>query len=354
MKDRTKLLTRDEFREAVFARDSHRCVWCDAPAVDAHHIVERRLWPDSGYYLDNGASVCGPCHLRAESTEISCDELRERCGIQRVVLPPHLYADAEQPYDKWGNPILPNGQRLRGELFDDESVQKILAPVLHLFTSRVKYPRTYHLPWSPGVTDDDRVMNDPDAAFGDRRIVVTEKVDGECTTMYRDYLHARSVDYAPHPSRDRVRALHASIAHDIPDGWRLCGENVYALHSIAYDKLPAYFLLFSIWNERNECLSWEDTDLWARLLGLHVVPRLWVGSWEQFKKIAPALSAEKTSQLGGNREGYVVRLADGFHYRAFRRSVAKYVRANHVQTHGGWAVRAVVPNKLRSSSEEAP
>ena len=73
-------------------------------------------------------------------------------------MPPHLYRD--QPYDKWGNPVLPNGTRLRGELFDDASVQKVLAPVLALFTDRVKYPRTYHLPWSPGLTDDDRKLDD--------------------------------------------------------------------------------------------------------------------------------------------------------------------------------------------------
>jgi hypothetical protein len=344
-----KLLTRDEFREAVFARDGHRCVICKASTADAHHIIERRLWPDGGYYLSNGASVCGPCHLKAESTEISCDDLRQRCGITRVILPPHLYVDAEQPYDKWGNPILPNGQRLRGELFDDESVQKVLAPVLHLFTSRVKYPRTFHLPWSPGVTDDDRVLDDPDAAFGESRVVVTEKMDGECTTMYRDYLHARSTDYSPHPSRDRVRALHAQIAHDIPEGWRVCGENVYAQHSISYDALPSYFLVFSIWNDRNECLSWEDTQLWSQLLGLAVVPVLYRGLWDN--RCVRALDSQMLSQLGGDREGYVARLADGFHYRAFRRSVAKYVRANHVQTHGGWAVRQVVPNRLR---EETP
>lgn len=340
------LLTRDEYREGVFARDGHRCVVCGAPAVDAHHIVERKLWPDGGYYLGNGASVCEVCHLRAESTEISCDELRARCGITHMILPPHLYADAEQPYDKWGNPILPNGQRLRGELFDDESVQKVLAPVLHLFTSRVKYPRTYHLPWSPGVTDDDRVMDDPDAAFGGAEVVVTEKCDGENTTFYKDYLHARSTDYAAHPSRDRVRALHATLAHDIPDGWRICGENLYALHSIAYSALPSYFLVFSIWNERNECLSWDDTILWAQLLGLQVVPVLHRGPWDE--AAVRALDGVTTSQIGGVREGYVVRLATGFHYRAFRRSVAKYVRANHVvHRDGHWSNRPVVPNRLR-------
>ena len=343
----SKLLTRDEYRESVFARDEHHCVVCDAPAVDAHHLIERKLWPDGGYYLDNGASVCAECHLRAESTEISCDDLRQRCGIDRVHLPDHFCPG--EPIDKWGNPILPNGQRLRGELFDDESVQKILAPVLHLFTSHVKYPRTFHLPWSPGATADDRTMADPDDAFGTAEVVVTEKMDGECTTMYRDYLHARALDYAPHPSRDRVRALHGAIAHDIPDGWRICGENVYAVHSIAYDALPAHFLVFSIWNARNECLPWDETVLWAKLLGLHVVPVLHHGPWD--KTAVRAIEAVgAASRLGGDREGYVVRLADGFHYRAFRRSVAKYVRKNHVQTDDHWAQREVVANRLREET----
>jgi len=346
MKSNDKLLTRDKYREAVFARDGHRCVVCGVPAVDSHHIVERRLWPDGGYFEGNGASLCEVHHIAAEQTLISCDELRERCGISRVILPPHLCV--EENYDKWGNILAANGQRLRGELFDDEGVQKILAPVLHLFTSRVRYPRTFHLPWSPGKTSDDRTMDDPDEAFGGAEVVVTEKADGECSTLYRDYLHARSLDYAPHPSRDRVRALHGAIAHEIPEGWRICGENVYAVHSIAYDALPAHFLVFSIWNERNECLSWDETVTWAELLGLHTVPVISRGLWnEEHVRLSDDVS---TSALGGEREGYVVRLAASFHYRAFRRSVAKYVRKGHVQTDDHWKTNAVVPNKLREPS----
>jgi hypothetical protein len=341
-----KLLTRDDFREEVFARDGYRCVVCGAEAVDAHHIVARKLWIDGGYYLDNGASVCAIHHLQAESTEISCDDLRQRTGISHVHLPDHFCTD--ESVDKWGNPILPSGQRLRGELFDDESTQRILAPVLHLFTSRVKYPRTYHLPWSPGATADDRILGDPDEAFNGVEIVVTEKMDGECTTLYHDYLHARSIDYAPHISRDRVRALHGAISHDIPDGWRICGENVYAVHSIAYDELPSHFLVFSIWNARNECLSWDETVLWAKLLELDVVPVLHRGPWSM--RSVRALDGEAASQLGGSREGYVVRRAGDFHYRAFRQSVAKYVRKDHVQTDDHWRSRSVVPNRLRGES----
>ncbi len=350
-----ELLTRAKFREQVFARDKHCAVkYCSASAQDAHHIIERRLWSDGGYYLDNGAALCSVHHLQAEQTTLSCDELREWCGITTVRLPEHLYRD--QAYDKWGNPILPDGRRLRGELFDDESVQKVLAPVLHLFTDKVKYPRTYHLPWSPGATSDDRKMEDPDSCFAEREVVVTEKMDGENTTMYTDYIHARSLDYSPHPSRDRVKAMWANIAHDIPKGWRVCGENLFAKHSIAYTGLESYFQVFSIWNDKNVCLSWDETVEWAGLLGFPTVqvthrgvyaPEL-INSLHEMQSVVSKLQQKLWSVFADEIEGYVIRLADSFHYKDFRKSAAKYVRTGHVvHQDGHWSNRVVVPNKLR-------
>lgn len=344
-----ELLTRDEFRERVFARDGHKCVVCgipDKPAssrasdhLDAHHILERRLWPDGGYYLENGASVCETHHLEAEATTLSCDCVRDLAGIRRFPVPPHLYPD--QPYDKWGNPILPNGTRLKGELYDDPSAQKILAPVLALFTNRVKYPRTYHLPWSPGATDDDRIL-DSLVGFQGQEVVVTTKMDGENTTLYCDYMHARSIEYETHPSRSWVRAMHAKFAHDIPDGWRVCGENVFAKHSIKYDHLADYFQVFSVWNDRNVCLSWDETCEWVALLGLQTVSVSYRGPWDE-----KLVKAHYTPARNGDPcEGYVVRVADEFHYREFRRKVAKYVRAGHVGTHGHWMRNVVERNGL--------
>ena len=337
-----KLLTRDEFRAAVFARDHDKCVICGRLGQDAHHIIERRLWPDGGYYLDNGATLCGGCHLLAESTEIYCDTIRRGAGITTVLYPPHLYPDQE--YDKWGNEILQNRQRLIGELFGDESVQKALKPMLHLFTFRVKYPRTYHLPWSPGVTNDDRKWLPSTLDFYNEtkpEIVVTEKMDGENTTMYQDGLHARSLDYESHPSRDRIKALHASIQYDIPKGWRICGENLYAEHSIPYDRLPGFFLVFSVWNQANLCLSWDQTKEWAELLGLPTVRVIYRGPWNQ--KLIQSIGINSEQQ-----EGYVVRPTAPFHFRNFRKVVGKFVRANHVQTHGNWMRQELKPNKLAS------
>ena len=335
------LLSRDDFRREVFKRDGNKCVVCGKPAQDAHHIVERRLFPDGGYYLDNGASVCGEDHLRAESTVLSCGELRERCGIKTIVLPPHIYADMET--DKWGNYILPNGQRLKGELFHDESVQKIMKPVLHLFSDRVKYPRTHHLAFSPGVNDDDRIIESLDGFEGEE-VVVTVKMDGEQTSIYRDGFHARSLDTPAHPSRDWLWGLHRRIGHDIPEGWRITGENLYARHSIHYKRLPAHFMMFGIWNERNENLSWNEMVEWADLLELRPVVPLYRGPWnERLIRALPQAYAD-----GDEMEGFVVRVTRKFHYGEHRKVVAKWVRKGHVVTHGHWMREAIVKNELRT------
>ena len=89
-----KLLSRDEFRESTFKRDGFCCVMCGKKAVDAHHIIERRLWGDTGgYFIDNGASLFSEDHLKAEMTIISPEDIREACGITRVIVPDHLYSD---------------------------------------------------------------------------------------------------------------------------------------------------------------------------------------------------------------------------------------------------------------------
>lgn len=342
------LLNRDDFRNGVFERDNHKCVICGAPAVDAHHIMERRLFSDGGYYLDNGASLCETHHLEAEMTTLSVEDIRKACGIQSMILPDHLYFDVS--YDKWGNEIVASGERLQGELYNDESVQKILSRggVLSLFTNKVKYSRTYHFPWSKGMNRDDRMLESINQ-FENELIVITEKLDGENTTMYPDYIHARSINSGSHPSRNWVKNLWAQKAYEIPEGWRVCGENLYGKHSIHYTKengnaLKSYFYMFSIWNEKNICLEWKETKEWAELLGFELVPVLYEGIWDM--EVIDGLNKKMESNKG-TIEGYVVRLQREFHYSEFRKVCGKYVRENHVQNnHGHWSQRKVEKNEM--------
>ena len=173
------LYDRDIFRQKCLERDKYSCVICNSKEnLSVHHIMERRLFSDGGYYLNNGASLCQNHHLEAEMTILDPETLREAAKINQIILPEHLYSEAE--YDKWGNEILKSGERLQGELFWDTSVQKILSKgnVLGDFTNRVKYPRTFHLPWSPGMNRDDRQMTDV-GIFEGQRVMICEKLDGE-------------------------------------------------------------------------------------------------------------------------------------------------------------------------------
>lgn len=341
-----KLLTRDEFREGVFKRDNYKCVICGTLAVDAHHIIERRLWSNGGYYLENGASLCPDCHVAAEKTICSVEELRIAAGITKIIVPDQLYDDHQ--YDKWGNHIMANGMRCKGELFYDESVQKILASVLHLFTDYVKYPRTFHLPWSPGIHDDDRALSLEEcrSQFENKDVIVCVKLDGENTSLYTNYMHARSLSSGGHPSRDWVKNFHRRFAHDIPEGWRINVENCYAEHSIRYKNLDSFVYGFAVWDNQNRCLGWDDTLEWFSLLGIPSCPTLYQGPWneELIKKLhSPTFD-------GDDCEGYVVRIKDGFSYGDFKKSVAKYVRKGHIQTNKHWMIgQAVIKNKLKEN-----
>lgn len=333
MNTHSKLLTRDDFRNGVFERDEHKCVICGDPAQDAHHIYERELWPDGGYYIENGASLCGRHHFDAEDNIILPGELHHRLGILNPPLPPGLKPG--QGYTKWGEPI----------------------------DGRVKYPRTpylnSHVPsFKP---DEDIAFNLYENPLRHKRIVVTEKLDGENTTMYRNGLHSRSLDFSPHPSRSFIKQLHATIAYDIPEGWRICGENMAALHTIPYDRLTSYFYVFSIWNEQNICLSWEDTVQWCELLGLDLAPVYYIGIanempykdrtsyWAWPHEIyRGAFNPEAFKpHFSNDLEGFVIRNADAFPYESFSDNVAKWVNPKFsIDESRHWRNRPVVFNKI--------
>lgn len=323
------ILSRDDFRNGVFKRDNHTCVvpGCGLPAQDAHHIIERRLFENGGYFMANGASVCGKHHLECEATTISVEDIREYAGITKICVPEHLYPD--HVYDKWGNHVLPNGTRCKGELFFDESVQKILkiGGVLDLFTDYVKYPRTFHAPWSYCVHSDDKVISRTDQ-FEGRRVIVTEKMDGENTSLYTNYYHARSLDSKNHPSRNRTKALHAEFAHEIPAGWRLCCENMFMEHSIHYDNLEGYLYGLSVWDEKNKCLSWDETVEWFQLFDLPQPKVLYDGIYDDYLIVGLFNNNKDWDTM----EGLVIRIADSFEYLDFKKNVMKVVRENHVQT----------------------
>ncbi|WP_051696307.1 RNA ligase family protein [Streptomyces sp. NRRL S-244] len=202
---------------------------------------------------------------------------------------------------------------------------------------RTHYPRTPHLPWSPGAAADD-VRAAGLAGLAGREVVVTEKLDGENTTLYADGLHARSLDSGHHPSRAWVKGLQSRIGAGIPAGWRVCGENLYARHSLPYEDLDSWFYGFSVWAGEH-CLDWDRTVSFLHGLGVPTPRVLWRGVFDE--RALRKLRLDTTRQ-----EGYVVRTVAGFARADFGRYVAKWVRGGHVQTDTHWMYAQVVANGL--------
>lgn len=202
-----------------------------------------------------------------------------------------------------------------------------------------KYPRTPHLPFSPGASNDD-ILLATDKHFQGKQVVITEKMDGENSTVYRDGYHARSLDSVHRDYHSWLLAYIKTFQYQLENDERVCGEYLYAKHSIFYDNLESYFYGFSFW-KGDRCLDWGKTKKKFKELGIVHVPELYIGPYESglTERIA-----ERTVARGG--EGIVVRTFDSFDYDDFAEHIAKYVRPNHVQTDKHWSLSTIEQNKL--------
>lgn len=185
--------------------------------------------------------------------------------------------------------------------------------------------------------------------FGGREVVITEKMDGENTSIYSNgESHARSLDSKHHESRCYVKGKAAEVANSLPNGWRIVGENLYAKHSIEYTSLPDFFMMFGIVDENNIAQSWTDVETWGELLGVQVAPVIYRGIWDE--KLVRELYPFPSRCGSPVAEGYVVRNTEAFSMSNFTHHVAKFVRPNHVTTSEHWMTQAIIPNKLSDNS----
>jgi RNA ligase len=182
-----------------------------------------------------------------------------------------------------------------------------------------EYPRTYHLPDSPGAAASDPIQRD--LSWLDGELVVTEKLDGGNLIFTRDAMHGRSPEEWDRPAK----ALWAMTAYRIPDHWRVCGASMWVRRSIAYRDLPGVFIVFGIWDETDTLLGWDDTVDWAERLELPVVPVLYRGA-----SLSAARSAWARRCDSATSAGFVVRSAGRIRAAEFSRELLQWVRPNHV------------------------
>ena len=134
-----------------------------------------------------------------------------------------------------------------------------------------------------------------------------------------------------------VEALHSGLI--------LFGEWCVAKHSLAYDRLPDWFLLFDVY-DRDEGRVWCTLrrDRLADDLGIVTVPRLSRGRFT-LTELGDMLQSCDSRFRDGPMEGLIIRCDDS----DWCKQRAKLVRAEFTQAIGyHWRRRAIEWNRLRS------
>jgi hypothetical protein len=210
-----------------------------------------------------------------------------------------------------------------------------------------KYGRTYHYPFSPGTTSDDRInhhyWNDVSKLSA---VIHTEKLDGENNCLSRYGVFARS-HVAPTTSAwtRSIRERWELIRNDLGD-LEIFGENLYAIHSIEYRKLEHHYYVFAV-RVHDVWLSWEEVKFYASLFDFPTVPELKVvkpSDEVSFRDEVLALvnqpSVLDSYDIAAGQpctcEGVVSRNAHEYTVDNFGHNVFKYVRKGHVKTDEHW------------------
>jgi hypothetical protein len=223
-----------------------------------------------------------------------------------------------------------------------------------------RFPHTPHIAWlAEGEPRDDKVLSPTEATeLLAADVLVEEKLDGanlgfslspvgELRAQNRgQYLHAPHVgQFARLPEwlllhGDKLRSV---LGQQSRAYLMLFGEWCAARHSLDYDHLPDWFLLFDVY-DHSQARFWSTPrrNVLAATLGLATVPRLLEGRCT-LPQLKDVLSHQQSHFRKGTLEGVVIRResADWCEARA------KLVRPDFTQDIGEhWSRRRIEWNRL--------
>ncbi|WP_446470660.1 RNA ligase family protein [Xenorhabdus stockiae] len=210
-----------------------------------------------------------------------------------------------------------------------------------------KYGRTFHYPFSPGTTSDDRINHDWWRDIHNiTHLIHTEKLDGENNCLNQHGVFARS-HAAPTQSAwtQQIRQRWQLMKGDLGN-IEIFGENLYAIHSIEYRHLEEYFFVFAV-RMKDMWLSWEEVKFYADLFDLPTIPEIVIPETRNESAFIDNIiqTAKQESYFSSwdtktkqpcSMEGIVSRNAGEYSVTDFSHNVFKYVRKNHVKTDIHW------------------
>jgi len=223
-----------------------------------------------------------------------------------------------------------------------------------------RFPHTPHITWlGAGSPRDDKLLSPRDAdTLLAGEVVVEEKLDGANLGISLGpdgQLRAQNRgQYLVKPFTGQFSRLQGwlsqhdyTLADKLRPGLILFGEWCAARHSLDYDKLPDWFLLFDVY-DRAEGRFWSTMrrNGLANELELAIVPQLLRGR-VSLANLRALLEMRQSQFRAGPLEGVVIRREN----RDWLQKRAKLVRADFSQTIGEhWRGRIIEWNKVKMPS----
>lgn len=224
-----------------------------------------------------------------------------------------------------------------------------------------RFPHTSHIAWlGKGSPRDDKVLNHADVEnLLAGEILVEEKLDGAnlgiSVNAQGDLQAQNRGQYLIEPYNGQFSRLstwlkqhkYALLDHLEPS-WILFGEWCAARHSIAYQSLPDWFVLFDVYDRQQEKFwSSDRRNRLAASSGLKTVPDLYQGR-TSLSQLIDLLTNSRSRYRNGPPEGIIVRKQSPDWCDAR----AKLVRAEFTQAiEDHWRGRSIEWNKVVDHSK---
>lgn len=225
-----------------------------------------------------------------------------------------------------------------------------------------RFPHTPHIDWlGEGMPRDDKVLDEAEiASLLAQPLRVEEKLDGaNLGISLRDNGELRAQNrgqYLLEPFAGQFSRLNSwlaqhryALADHLSSDVIVFGEWCAARHSLDYDNLPDWFVVFDVY-DRSAQKFWSCArrNALAETLGLAVVPTLYEGT-ATVDELKNLLSSASSQYREGTPEGIVMR-QDSAQWCEAR---AKLVRADFAQSiEEHWRSRAIEWNDVRLPSAE--
>jgi len=219
----------------------------------------------------------------------------------------------------------------------------------------LKYEKTYRIPIPQLKIPGKLILNrDEVRELLSSSVDIEEKMDGANTGIIRHKggfsLQKRGslVGQSEHAQFQYFHGWANGVKYDnimaIPIGYRVYGELCYAVHTIYYDSLPDYFIVFDVM-ENNRWLNRKQKEDFCNKYGFEIIPLINTGSFyiEELWNLVPDKSA-----FGDVSEGIVVKKYSK-KKKYLRGKIVKPEFIKSMEESDHWTKYNIHKNKLRKT-----